>query len=510
MRERKYGAYCYSAKKVAEAELAWFQKEIDKINKQVQAYEKDIPEDEFQSEESRVLWRQSTADDIALDSLGTTMEGCLQTLRNEGHFCSEENMGFAKERLDRTIKRMQEKHILPKSLPFDFHSFVDKSQIAFSRISTVNCAELFSKARTDPTLNVNTLENCLQYICTIFIANNWFARAAKIDPQPDSVLKEFLEADSETTAIWNETKERIEARITADDVYYALDMLCLLRDTSALVSNEKTNLTNLVEQNLQEFYVLLIWAYLIRVFGDAYDACVETIKDKDAIIQKLKDTNTRYKGLSKWKEIERLNNDLAAARAELEEERSKHQDAKSAIDQKTKESERRAQETHHMHSQEREVYRRAIDTLEHENKALKEELQQLREGLNAEDSAILTVPQADRDGLGELLDSVQLPEKGVLFLGGHPKLLRKLRLLHPNWDYISVNDEKPVFRDNKTYNVCFYWYKYTSHSLEEFIKKYLKNDNDFIYLNSLNPELLEKEMKHGYLMQLVKHTKKTD
>lgn len=92
----------------------------------------------------------------------------------------------------------------------------------------------------------------------------------------------------------------------------------------------------------------------------------------------------------------------------------------------------------------------------------------------------------------EPIETVCLPEKGILFLGGHINMVKKIKQLHPGWIYITDDELK----SNSTINVqyVFYWTNHSSHKMMENIFGRLTPDAEIIYVTATNMDRLENEM----------------
>ena len=93
-------------------------------------------------------------------------------------------------------------------------------------------------------------------------------------------------------------------------------------------------------------------------------------------------------------------------------------------------------------------------------------------------------------------EEISLPEDGVLFLGGHWNMVKKIRQLHPEWLFITDDGFKPYSVINTKY--VFYWTAHSSHTLMENIFKKLAPDAEIMYVTATNLELLEKQMQERY------------
>jgi hypothetical protein len=89
-----------------------------------------------------------------------------------------------------------------------------------------------------------------------------------------------------------------------------------------------------------------------------------------------------------------------------------------------------------------------------------------------------------------------LPEKGVLFLGGHPNMTKKLRRKFPKWSFITDDQFKrfPVINEI----IVFYWTGHSSHKLMRNIYSKLPKNTTILYVSATNLALLISEMESTY------------
>lgn len=90
----------------------------------------------------------------------------------------------------------------------------------------------------------------------------------------------------------------------------------------------------------------------------------------------------------------------------------------------------------------------------------------------------------------------ELPQKGVLFLGGHQNMTKKLRQQFPKWTYISDDQ----FNRHTSINpkVVFYWTGHSSHKMMRFVYSRLPENANIIYVTATNLPLLITEMQRTY------------
>lgn len=89
-----------------------------------------------------------------------------------------------------------------------------------------------------------------------------------------------------------------------------------------------------------------------------------------------------------------------------------------------------------------------------------------------------------------------LPEKGVLFLGGHPNMTKKLRRKFPKWSFITDDQFKRFPVINET--IVFYWTGHSSHKLMRNIYSKLSEKTTILYVSATNLSLLISDMERMF------------
>lgn len=89
-----------------------------------------------------------------------------------------------------------------------------------------------------------------------------------------------------------------------------------------------------------------------------------------------------------------------------------------------------------------------------------------------------------------------LPQKGVLFLGGHPNMTKKLRQQFPKWTFVSDDQLKRCGSVNQT--LVFYWTGHSSHKMMRYVYSKLPENASIIYVTATNLSLLINEMQRVY------------
>ena len=91
---------------------------------------------------------------------------------------------------------------------------------------------------------------------------------------------------------------------------------------------------------------------------------------------------------------------------------------------------------------------------------------------------------------------IDLPQKGVLFLGGHRNMTKKLQQFFPKWMYISDDQLKRYSKFNQT--TVFYWTAHSSHKMMRYVYSKLPDNASIIYVTATNLSLLIEEMQQTY------------
>ena len=92
-----------------------------------------------------------------------------------------------------------------------------------------------------------------------------------------------------------------------------------------------------------------------------------------------------------------------------------------------------------------------------------------------------------------------LPNKGVLFLGGHQNLVNKLRNKYPKWAFMTDDDAKRIKSIKQT--TVFYFTKYGSHTLMRYVYSMLPEGVKIHYVTATNIPMLIKEMEALYFAE---------
>ena len=90
----------------------------------------------------------------------------------------------------------------------------------------------------------------------------------------------------------------------------------------------------------------------------------------------------------------------------------------------------------------------------------------------------------------------ELPKDNVVFLGGAPNLVKKLRQIYPDWSYVGSEGITSSYSIPSNPIICFCWSKYMSHAMTYSVGARI--DAPIAYVTKTNIEALEREMREGF------------
>ena len=85
-----------------------------------------------------------------------------------------------------------------------------------------------------------------------------------------------------------------------------------------------------------------------------------------------------------------------------------------------------------------------------------------------------------------------IPKKGVIFLGGHHNMIKKLQQRYPKWCYIT--DDCFKNRVSTEQRIVFFWTAHCSHKMMQFVYSKLNRNAIVHYVKATNIDMLESEM----------------
>lgn len=194
----------------------------------------------------------------------------------------------------------------------------------------------------------------------------------------------------------------------------------------------------------------------------------------------------------KMQEAERL---LKEAELQKEEQKLCAEKAKIAFDfiKQQRERDREAAK------QEVKVLERQLRELQEKNQILQMLLESSQQEDEEEQEEAQTITEEEIEEQ-ELFSDIALPEDStVVFLGGHPNFVKKYQKIHPNWRYISTENngiaDSIVAAGSKITCIIFYC-KHISHTV--FYKVTGQKDIPILYLSCQNIERGEQMIRKEY------------
>lgn len=131
--------------------------------------------------------------------------------------------------------------------------------------------------------------------------------------------------------------------------------------------------------------------------------------------------------------------------------------------------------------------RSQLETVQKENTALRK---QLGEGKRM---SCPNTPNVENDSIA----GIDLPDSDVVFLGGHSRMINKLKQIYPKWTYVNDDDYK-MNTTGYPGKVLFFWANHISHGMQEKIYCEHGKETPIVYVKATNIDLLQREMKLGY------------
>ena len=89
-----------------------------------------------------------------------------------------------------------------------------------------------------------------------------------------------------------------------------------------------------------------------------------------------------------------------------------------------------------------------------------------------------------------------LPDRKILFLGGHANMVKKLRQYFPNWSFLT-DDELGNWTGGEC-EAIFFWSKHCSHKIMQYVNVRKNKETAYIYVTATNIDRLIGEMAQKY------------
>lgn len=256
-------------------------------------------------------------------------------------------------------------------------------------------------------------------------------------------------------------------KISNYDMYAAIEMVILVHEPSWLFQGEAltTNVVPLIESNLNEL-VIFIYMWQLRNIFEKKRKDEQPPEQTALPLQPSRELNVDE--LSRLQEsLNEANAKLSAAEAELTKLRRENRMLKYSAE-------------------------KANSNIAIKNSALPcptiGDIQQT----SAEEPRLKEPPAHE--------DLLPLPETGIVFLGGHQRVIAKLKELHPKWIFMTDTSPKVncLLSSTNSVHAVFVVTTYLSHGLYQHVEAAIGKDVPKFYVTSTNIELLEKDMQKQY------------
>ena len=272
----------------------------------------------------------------------------------------------------------------------------------------------------------------------------------------------------------------------ADEIYmHAIELFVFFNAPEMLLNEEADSYTTICRKNIKDIYVFALEAAekkAVELLVEEYEDEIEELNEKvEHQASSLKEAKHRHKETMKA-----FKKDDSAEVARLKEQLAKAQEENSAL------------------FQEKVKLGRQITALQNELDRLKNGTQE--DDTEEEDPRIET-PVCEEEPETVEYETPDFPEDGVVFLGGHPNLIKKLRQTHPNWTLVSPDDDRK--RNALTYmntkiKVVICMSKHISHSLFETVTNCMPEDAPILYVSSNNLNALEKQVAEKWKEECIR------
>lgn len=125
---------------------------------------------------------------------------------------------------------------------------------------------------------------------------------------------------------------------------------------------------------------------------------------------------------------------------------------------------------------------------------LKQRIEQLEDEVSKQERrAMLAAEKTYKDK--PWLD-IELPKTGIVFLGGHPNLVKKIKERFPKWCYASTESDSPAFPSKA--EAVYVWSGHLSHPLWHKMTAFYQGREKVLYVQATNIDRLVEEMKYEY------------
>lgn len=135
-----------------------------------------------------------------------------------------------------------------------------------------------------------------------------------------------------------------------------------------------------------------------------------------------------------------------------------------------------------------------------ENQKLKEKLALMEESIRVSEEEV-ECEFDDNDAIVQADESetfqYELPESGILFVGGHQRLQNKLKAMYPKWKFVTTKMSYSLLDDNVKSKFVFFYTGHLSHKLFDKVRDSMDGVPS-AYVASQNMNLLNSDMLRAY------------
>lgn len=290
--------------------------------------------------------------------------------------------------------------------------------------------------------------------------------------------------------------ERGTVYVTNETWYRAIETIVLEYNHNAIIDEDQVSYVVICKQHKAELQTLGViysicvgdykgWRSIKEGFENYQpESASESGKSAEKDQKKSKQLHELKKQCENFK---RSNANYREKNKELREQldklKNQHRKELLAVEHENADALKAARQEAEFYKKQSELMQATIDSL------IKPE-----ENLAAEDSQEISSAKAN-----ERIDKTlpELPDKRVLFLGGHPSMIAKMQKLHNDWTYVT--DEKKNYGSiTSNFQIAFVYGSYLSHSLWYSFSAACKDVPTVFLSQSKNITHLENEMRQAY------------
>ena len=300
------------------------------------------------------------------------------------------------------------------------------------------------------------------------------------------------------STVWVCVGKTLESRgfnveITDDTWFRAIDRLLVLTN-QRLLSDKDTSIVPYCEDHILELYILL---------DDSIAQSMAQFTCEEAA-----DTLRRGEDLFTRSDVKDLIHTVVKAFA------ASHAEKLAAVERELKsgnEENARLSETVEALKREKRQLEKECYALRKENGLLTGDLSRIRAMPSIPASApVSDEPTSDDYDLEfedieipDAEDLPDLPKTGVMFVGGHPNFVKKLKDVYPNWAYIGSENAPERLKQYSKLEMCFIYTGHVSHPVYWDVLNSVKSSGaPYSFVKGTNLDRVITEMRQDYAIAL--------